>query len=142
MKKTNYYVFYEVVFPSLPDFKPIDFHSKNPLQNGLFSAIPYIAFWIAINIFGVICDGLIKSGKLNVKNARKLMTGLGMIPPAILLIATGYVDCNNAVWAIVLLTFAQVNWTGKEERDNASLFCCLSVCLHACLCLCASYSLS
>ena len=36
------------------------------------------------------------------------MTGVGMIPPAILLIITGYVDCTNAVWAIVLLTLAQV----------------------------------
>ena len=77
-------------------------------QNGFFSAIPYIAFWIFINIFGVICDSLIKSGKFSVKNARRLMTGVGMIPPAILLIITGYVDCTNAVWAIVLLTLAQV----------------------------------
>jgi len=76
-------------------------------SNGIFSAIPYIFFAAFINVFGVACDALVKTEKLSVKNARKLFSAIGMIPPALFLVATGYVDCTNSIWAIVLLTMAQ-----------------------------------
>lgn len=47
-------------------------------QNGLFSAIPYVLFWLFINVGGVISDMLRQRG-WKTKTVRKIMMTLGKI---------------------------------------------------------------
>lgn len=74
-------------------------------SNGLFSAIPYLVFWLCINIGGVIADYLRQHG-WQTKTVRKIMLAVGNIGPAILLIATGFVPCTSAYLAIGVLSLA------------------------------------
>ncbi|XP_070559139.1 sialin-like [Ptychodera flava] len=82
-------------------------------QNGLYSALPYIGFFLFINIGGFIAD-LIRSKKLLTTAAtRKVMNTLGSVVPAAFLVATGYMDCTQSTLAVVLLTIG-VSFSGFQ----------------------------
>lgn len=72
--------------------------------NGLFSAIPYIVFWLFINIGGVTADALRKRG-WKTKDVRKIIFGIGSFS-GILLIALGYISCDNPYLAVAVLSVA------------------------------------
>lgn len=74
-------------------------------SNGLFSAIPYVLFWFFINVGGVISDMLRQRG-WKTKTVRKIMMTLGTICPGLLLIATGYVPCEQTTIAVAVLSIA------------------------------------
>lgn len=81
-------------------------------SNGLFSAIPFIFFWVFINVGGFVADYLRIRG-WKTKIVRKLMLSLGTILPAILLTCTGFVTCHNPYVAVAVLSLA-VGFSGFQ----------------------------
>jgi len=77
----------------------------NIKSNGALCAVPYIHFWLFINVGGIIADYMRTKG-FQTKNVRKLMLSLSCFMPAIFLIATGFISCQNPYWAVTLLTLA------------------------------------
>ena len=51
-------------------------HLVFPLQNGLFSAIPYVMFWLFINIGGFVADTM-RSRGWRTQIVRKIMYCMG-----------------------------------------------------------------
>ncbi|XP_055900366.1 sialin-like isoform X1 [Biomphalaria glabrata] len=82
-------------------------------SNGLVSALPYIMFWLVINIGGWLADLIRKKELLSTGITRKVFTAVGKIAPAVMLIALGYVDCSQPAVAVGLLVFA-VSLTGIQ----------------------------
>ncbi|GFO24631.1 vesicular glutamate transporter 1 [Plakobranchus ocellatus] len=82
-------------------------------SNGLVSALPYIAFWIVINIGGWAADFVRNKHVLSTGMTRKVFNTFGKVVPAVMLIALGYVDCSKPALAIVLLILA-VSLTGSQ----------------------------
>lgn len=81
-------------------------------SNGLFCAIPYICFWICINIAGISADAL-KARGWTTKTIRKVSQTLGNLLPAVFLVATGYVTCATPYMGVVMLAFA-VGFSGFQ----------------------------
>lgn len=81
--------------------------------NGLYSALPYIAFWLMINIAGWLADFIQSKGCLSMGLTRKAFTNFGMIVPAIMLIILGYIDCTQPGAAVTLLVLG-VSLTGFQ----------------------------
>ncbi|KAK3743741.1 hypothetical protein RRG08_043473 [Elysia crispata] len=82
-------------------------------SNGLVSALPYIAFWLVINIGGWAADFLRDRQMLSTSMTRKVFNTFGKVVPAVMLIGLGYVDCSQPAVAIVLLILA-VSLTGTQ----------------------------
>ncbi|ESO94691.1 hypothetical protein LOTGIDRAFT_54049, partial [Lottia gigantea] len=82
-------------------------------SNGLFSALPYIAFWLCINVSGFLADFVRRKGYLNTTWTRKLFDSGGKIVPALMLIALGYIDCTQPYIAVILLILG-VALTGPQ----------------------------
>ncbi|KAL5021879.1 hypothetical protein ScPMuIL_001034 [Solemya velum] len=82
-------------------------------SNGLFSCLPYIAFWAVINFSGWSADFLRNRGILSTTSVRKTFDLVGKGVPALLLIGLGYVDCTQPITAIILLTLG-VSITGFQ----------------------------
>lgn len=81
--------------------------------NGIYSALPYIAFWAMINITGWLADFIQSKGCLNTAITRKAFTNFGMVVPAIMLIILGYIDCTQPGAAVTLLVLG-VSLTGAQ----------------------------
>ncbi|XP_059173982.1 sialin-like [Physella acuta] len=75
-------------------------------SNGIFSMLPYLLFWFFITLSGMIADMLISRGILSIGNTRKLMATIGMIGPSAFLIGTGFMECDQQVAAVVMLTIS------------------------------------
>lgn len=75
-------------------------------SNGIFSMLPYLLFWFIIILSGMIADLLISKNILSVGNTRKLMSTIGMVGPSAFLIGTGFMECDQQVAAVALLTIA------------------------------------
>ncbi|XP_076437376.1 sialin-like [Babylonia areolata] len=75
-------------------------------SNGVFSMLPYLAFWLFITVSGMLADFLISREILSVGWTRKLMAVIGMIGPGSFLIGTGFMDCNQQMEAVVMLTIS------------------------------------
>lgn len=75
-------------------------------SNGLFSMIPYLAFWVMISLAGMFADLLIEREILTIKWTRKLFCAIGQCVPAGFLIGLGYMTCFQQPEAIALLTFS------------------------------------
>ncbi|XP_052772253.1 sialin-like [Mya arenaria] len=85
----------------------------NIYANGLYSALPYIAFWLIINITGWLADFIASRGNFSIALTRKSFTVFGMLVPAVLLIGLGYVDCSQPGIAITLLVLG-VSLSGAQ----------------------------
>ncbi|XP_072107188.1 sialin isoform X1 [Mobula birostris] len=77
-------------------------------ENGLLSALPYLFCWILMISVGMIADYLIKKQNWTVSTVRKLCTLIGMIGPAVFLVAAGYIGCNYEV-AVLFLTISSAS---------------------------------
>ncbi|KAL5022181.1 hypothetical protein ScPMuIL_001336 [Solemya velum] len=73
-------------------------------KNGLLSALPYISFFIVINISGNIADALRARKVLSSTLSRKIFNSLGLGLPAVFVVSTGFIDCTQSTLAVVLLT--------------------------------------
>lgn len=74
-------------------------------ENGFLSALPYLFCWIVMISTGFIADYLIKKQNWTTSAVRKIFTLIGMIGPAIFLVATGYIGCNYTV-AVLFVTIS------------------------------------
>uniref|UniRef100_UPI00398F5BE5 sialin n=1 Tax=Pristiophorus japonicus TaxID=55135 RepID=UPI00398F5BE5 len=72
-------------------------------ENGFLSALPYLFCWMMMISAGLIADYLIKIHNLTISTVRKMCTVIGMVGPAIFLVATGYIGCNYIV-AVLFVT--------------------------------------
>jgi MFS family permease len=78
------------------------------------SALPYLLGWIYPIPVGWLADWLIKSGKLSRAKTRKIMTTIGMLTPALALIALTFAGCDPT-WTITLLCLAvMINGTSMS----------------------------
>ncbi|XP_025836852.1 putative inorganic phosphate cotransporter [Agrilus planipennis] len=72
-------------------------------QNGVLSALPYLAMWLFSMLAGQIADYLVTRKQFRIVIVRKIMNGIGQYSPAICLVAASYTGCNRAL-TVALLT--------------------------------------
>ncbi|BFZ22763.1 hypothetical protein BsWGS_25802 [Bradybaena similaris] len=75
-------------------------------SNGVFSMLPYLTFWLVITISGLLADLLISKEILSIAWTRKLMATIGMVGPAVSLVGAGFMECDQQVEAVVMLTLS------------------------------------
>uniref|UniRef100_A0A915KYK7 Sialin n=1 Tax=Romanomermis culicivorax TaxID=13658 RepID=A0A915KYK7_ROMCU len=73
-------------------------------QLGFLSALPYVAYFLCINISGFIADFLRSKDVLSTVNTRKLMLAIALLSQAIFLLAAGYCSCGQEYLVIAFLT--------------------------------------
>ncbi|XP_062427050.1 sialin isoform X2 [Rhea pennata] len=66
-------------------------------ENGFLSALPYFGCWLCIILSGQIADYLREKWNLSTVCVRKCFTLIGMIGPAVFLVAAGFVGCSYAL---------------------------------------------
>ncbi|XP_074790250.1 sialin-like isoform X2 [Natator depressus] len=74
-------------------------------ENGLLAALPYIGNWLCTIVSGVLADFLLSKQVFSIATVRKLFSVLGMMLPAISLVAVSYVGCDYRA-AVVFLTLS------------------------------------
>ncbi|KAH9514812.1 hypothetical protein Btru_023704 [Bulinus truncatus] len=75
-------------------------------SNGFFSMLPYLLFWFFITLSGLIADMLISRKILSISNTRKFMSTIGMVGPAAFLIGTSYMECDQQVGSVIMITLS------------------------------------
>ncbi|EMP28674.1 Sialin [Chelonia mydas] len=74
-------------------------------ENGLLSALPYFGCWLCIIMSGQIADYLREKQNLSTVCVRKTFTLIGMIGPAVFLVAAGFIGCDYTL-AVAFLTIS------------------------------------
>ncbi|XP_016323166.1 sialin-like [Sinocyclocheilus anshuiensis] len=74
-------------------------------QNGMLSALPYLGCWLLALLGGQLADLLREKYLIRTVIVRKAFTIVGMVGPAVFLVAAGYTGCNY-VLAIAFLTLS------------------------------------
>ncbi|XP_043919793.1 sialin-like isoform X2 [Protopterus annectens] len=77
----------------------------NIQENGYLSALPYLGCWTFMMISGQMADYLRQKQMLTTEAVRKLCSLIGMVGPAVFLVAAGYTGCNYRL-AVALLTLS------------------------------------
>uniref|UniRef100_UPI00358F4804 sialin-like isoform X1 n=2 Tax=Myxine glutinosa TaxID=7769 RepID=UPI00358F4804 len=77
----------------------------NIKQNGLLSALPYLLGWLMTVTGGQLADLTIERNILSVTNTRKVFTALGMVLPAVFLVAVTFGGCDH-VLAVTFLALS------------------------------------
>lgn len=72
-------------------------------DNGYFSSLPYLAFWIVSTIGSIIADSLTAGGYVSIERVRKTGVTVASMGPAIFLISASYAECNR-ILVVILLT--------------------------------------
>ncbi|KFQ35475.1 Putative small intestine sodium-dependent phosphate transport protein, partial [Mesitornis unicolor] len=88
-------------------------------QNGLLSSLPYIGNGLGHILAGLLADFLLAKRVLGTAAVRKLFSALGMLLPAIFLVAVPYIGCRSTA-VVVLLTLALtiISMTGAGININ------------------------
>ncbi|KAK2143014.1 hypothetical protein LSH36_887g02089 [Paralvinella palmiformis] len=76
----------------------------NIQSNGVLSALPFVGLWINMNLSPVIADKLRSARILSTTATRKIFNSIGMLAPAVFLIGLGFVECEQAILGVALLT--------------------------------------
>ncbi|XP_039367957.1 sodium-dependent phosphate transport protein 3-like isoform X4 [Mauremys reevesii] len=74
-------------------------------ENGLLSALPYMGNWLGTIVSGLLADFLLSKHMFSTAAVRKLFSVLGMLLPAVSLVAVSYVGCDYTA-AVVFLTLS------------------------------------
>lgn len=77
----------------------------NIQEDGYLSALPYFGCWACMMIVGQLADYLRQNQLLTTIAVRKIWTLIGMLGPAVFLVAAGYTGCNYKL-AVALLTIS------------------------------------
>ncbi|KAM6186547.1 sialin [Rhynchocyon petersi] len=77
----------------------------NVQENGLLSALPYFGCWLCMILSGQAADNLRAKWNFSTICVRRVFSLIGMIGPAIFLVAAGFIGCNYSL-AIVFLTIS------------------------------------
>ncbi|MFH4978126.1 hypothetical protein AB6A40_004835 [Gnathostoma spinigerum] len=75
-------------------------------QMGFIAALPYLAFFVMINVGGVLADKLQSSHVLSTLNVRRLAMIVALGGQAGFLVASGYCGCGMEVYLMVFLVIA------------------------------------
>ncbi|KAH9524749.1 hypothetical protein Btru_027702, partial [Bulinus truncatus] len=73
------------------------------VQNGVISALPYVGFFIVINVSGLVFDAVMARQIMSRTLARKIGNSLGLLLPGVFVLGVGYLDCTQAGVAVTLL---------------------------------------
>ncbi|XP_006114848.2 sodium-dependent phosphate transport protein 3-like isoform X2 [Pelodiscus sinensis] len=88
-------------------------------ENGLLSALPYIGNWLGTIISGLLADFLLSRHVFSTATVRKLFSGLGMLLPAISLVAVSYVGCDYpAAVGFLTLSMTIISMCGAGFNIN------------------------
>lgn len=71
---------------------------------GFLASIPYIAYFVCINVAGFASDFIRSRGILSTKNTRKLAMIIALGSQAVFLVGAGYCTCGQETLVMVLLT--------------------------------------
>jgi len=73
-------------------------------QNGILSALPYIAMWFVMVGSGHLADWLRADHRMQTNTVRKLLSTASQLIPALFLVAVGFLGCNRIliVFAIII----------------------------------------
>ncbi|KAF6206564.1 hypothetical protein GE061_017798 [Apolygus lucorum] len=84
---------YETLMTELPTFmkQVLRFNIK---ENGVLSALPYLAMWAFSVSSSCLADALITSKRLSHTTTRKIAQGIGHMGPAVALVAASYTGCS------------------------------------------------
>lgn len=74
-------------------------------ENGFLSALPYFGCWLCIILSGQIADYLREKQDMSTVCVRRVFTMIGMIGPAIFLVAAGFIGCNYEL-AVAFVTIS------------------------------------
>ncbi|XP_025953842.2 sodium-dependent phosphate transport protein 3-like isoform X1 [Dromaius novaehollandiae] len=88
-------------------------------ENGLLSALPYVGNGLGHILAGLLADFLLARRVFGTAAVRKLFSALGMLLPAVCLVAVPYIGCSPTA-AVVLLTLALtiISMTGAGININ------------------------
>jgi ACS family sodium-dependent inorganic phosphate cotransporter-like MFS transporter 5 len=77
----------------------------NVQENGFLSALPYFGCWLCMILSGKAADNLRVKWNFSALSVRRIFTIIGMIGPAIFLVAAGFTGCDYSL-AVVFLTIS------------------------------------
>ncbi|XP_073531667.1 sialin isoform X1 [Phyllobates terribilis] len=77
----------------------------NAQENGFLSALPYFGCWLCMILTGYVADLMRERLNFSTVVVRKIFNTLGMIGPAVFLLAAGYTGCDYTL-AVVFLTLS------------------------------------
>uniref|UniRef100_A0A6I8PHN8 Solute carrier family 17 member 5 n=1 Tax=Ornithorhynchus anatinus TaxID=9258 RepID=A0A6I8PHN8_ORNAN len=72
-------------------------------ENGFLSALPYFGCWLCIILSGQIADYLREKRRFSTVCVRRTFSLIGMIGPAVFLVAAGFIGCDYSL-AVAFLT--------------------------------------
>ncbi|XP_018907130.1 putative inorganic phosphate cotransporter [Bemisia tabaci] len=98
---------YETLMTELPTFMKQVLHF-NIQENGVLSALPYLAMWVFSMVASFIADFLI-SDSFSITKSRKLVNCIGQYGPAIALIFASYTGCSPYLTVFILTTGVGLN---------------------------------
>ncbi|KAG4066669.1 hypothetical protein HA402_007305 [Bradysia odoriphaga] len=92
---------YETLMTELPTYmkQVLRFSLK---ENGILSALPYLAMWIFSIAISFIADWMIYSNKFTHTSTRKIINSVGQYGPAVCLIIASYTGCNRVLTVLIL----------------------------------------
>lgn len=73
-------------------------------QNGVMSALPYLAMYLLSFPFGYLSDYILRKNWFSITTSRKISNSIGHMGPAIALIGLSYSPAGNVAVAVALLT--------------------------------------
>ncbi|XP_065767726.1 sialin isoform X3 [Muntiacus reevesi] len=74
-------------------------------QNGFLSAVPYLGCWLCMILSGQAADNLRARWSFSTLWVRRVFTLIGMIGPAVFLVAAGFIGCDYSL-AVAFLTIS------------------------------------
>ncbi|XP_044773212.1 sialin isoform X5 [Neomonachus schauinslandi] len=74
-------------------------------QNGLLSALPYFGCWLCMILSGQAADNLRAKWNYSTICVRRVFSLIGMIGPAVFLVAAGFIGCDYSL-AVAFLTIS------------------------------------
>lgn len=77
----------------------------NIQENGFLSAVPYFGSWVCILLSGQLADTLRAKWNFSTICVRRTFTLIGMVGPAVFLVAAGYIGCNYSL-AVAFLSIS------------------------------------
>lgn len=77
----------------------------NIQENGILSAVPYFGGWLCIILSGQAADHLRAKWNFSTICVRRIFSMIGMIGPAVFLVAAGFIGCDYSL-AVAFLTIS------------------------------------
>ncbi|XP_055703598.1 putative inorganic phosphate cotransporter isoform X1 [Phlebotomus papatasi] len=92
---------YETLMTELPTYmkQVLRFSIK---ENGILSALPYLAMWLFSMFISVIADWMISSNRFSLTATRKIINSIGQYGPAICLVVASFTGCDRILTVAVL----------------------------------------